>query len=90
MKEIRYENENKVYVKGAAFFHPDGRLEPIAFWWEDGQRYDVQAKDNCPAASLKAGGVGIRYKCVLKNTINYKEIYLFLEVDRWFIERKGA
>ena len=37
-----------------------------------------------PAASLKAGGAGIRYTC----RINRHETFLFLEENRWFVEEK--
>ncbi len=87
MKERRYENENKVYVKVAAVFYPDGRLEPIAFWWENARRYRIdRVLDVCRAASLKAGGTGIRYTCM----VHGHQTYLFYEKDRWFMERKGA
>lgn len=87
MKERRYENANKVYVKVAAFFHSDGQLQPVAFWWEDGRRYVIdKILDVCRAASLKAGGIGFRYTCM----VHGHETYLYLEEDRWFIERKGA
>ena len=36
------------------------------------------------AASLKAGGAGIRYTC----QISGKERYLFLEDQRWFVDAK--
>jgi len=87
MKERRYQNENKVYVKVAALFHSDGRLQPVAFWWEDGRRYVIdRILDVCRAASLKAGGIGIRYTCM----VHGKETYLYFEEDRWFLERKGG
>jgi len=42
------------------------------------------------AASLKAGGAGIRYKIRVRD----RETYLFLEEnktgDRWFMERKTS
>lgn len=86
MIERRYQNDKKVYVKVAATFSPDGKLQPIAFWWEDRRRYTIDGvMDVCRAASLKAGGTGIRYTCMVHN----KEMYLFFEKDRWFIERRG-
>ncbi len=85
MMERRYENDYKVYVKVAATFSPDGQLQPIAFWWEDNRRYIIdRITDVCRAASLKAGGTGIRYTCVVRG----RETNLFFEEDRWFIERK--
>lgn len=87
MIERRYQNENKVYVKVEALFHTDGRLEPVAFWWENSRRFDIdRVLEVCRAASLKAGGIGIRYTCVVRG----HETYLFLEEDRWFMERKSV
>lgn len=37
-----------------------------------------------PAASLKAGSVGIRYTV----SVFGKETYIFLEENRWFVEAK--
>ncbi|WP_330601097.1 hypothetical protein [Caproicibacter fermentans] len=37
-----------------------------------------------PAASLKAGGAGIRYTCRIQG----REKYLWREQDRWFVESK--
>lgn len=87
MKEILYENEYKVYVKVEAHFYPDGQVLPVALWWEDGRRYTVdRVLDVCRAASLKAGGLGIRYSC----RVHSKHVYLFYEdgTGRWFMERK--
>jgi hypothetical protein len=84
MIERRYENDLKVYVKVEALFYPDGRLMPLAFWWEDGRRYSVdRVTEVCRAASLKAGGIGIRYTC----TVLGRQTFLFYEEDRWFMER---
>ena len=38
------------------------------------------------AASLKAGGTGIRYTCRIRG----REKYLWLEETRWFIEAKES
>lgn len=85
MIERRYENSHKVYLKTAAVFYPDGTLRPVSFWWDNGCRYNIDRIVNvCRAASLKAGGVGIRYTCVVRG----REVDLFYEEDRWFIERK--
>ena len=87
MKETRYQNDNKVYIKVEAQFSPDGRLIPVAFWWENGRRYCIdRVTDVCRAASLKAGGTGMRYNC----TVLGRQVYLFFEEDRWFMERKEA
>ncbi len=82
----RYENKFKVYVKVLADIYPNGQIVPIAFWWENGRRYDIDAVvDVGPAASLKAGGIGIRYTVMVRD----HQTFLFLEEDRWFMERKN-
>lgn len=85
MIDRSYQNENKVYVKVEAIFHPDGQLYPKAFWWESGRKYAIdRVLDICHAASLKAGGTGIRYTCMVQD----HQTFLFYENDRWFMERK--
>lgn len=79
---------NKVYVDVTAEFSKDGDLVPKSFRWEDGQVYEIERiKDVRRAASLKAGGVGMRYTCV----IDGQEKYLFYEDNNmWFMEKAGA
>jgi hypothetical protein len=85
MVDRTYQNGNKIYLKVAAVFHPDGQLYPTAFWWEDGRRFEIdRVIDVCRAASLKAGGVGVRYTCMVKG----RQVFLFYEGERWFMERK--
>lgn len=80
-------NNNKVYVDVDARFTRDGQLLPRAIIWEDGHRYEIdRVTQVARRASMKAGGVGIRYTCI----VNGKQSYLFYEVDRWFVERKTA
>ena len=56
----------KIYVDVNATFTKDGRLLPRSFIWKDGQIYEIQrVTDVRRAASLKAGGVGIRYTCIV-------------------------
>lgn len=85
MEERFYSNPNKVYVSVKAFFSCAGEMKPTAFIWEDGHEYKIsKVTDIRRAASLKAGGMGIRYTCRIGNN----EFYLFREEDRWFMERK--
>ena len=82
-------NDYKVYVEVNIDHMADGTISPRSLVWEDGQRYSVdKVIDIRPAASLKAGGVGLRYTVKIRN----REVFLFLEedhgVDRWFMERK--
>lgn len=81
-------NAQKVYVDVLARFTNDGRLLPISFKWDDGRIYEVQrVTDIRRAASLKAGGTGTRYTCMICG----QEKHLYYEGDNlWFMERAGA
>ena len=75
----------KVYVEVTAVFDPEGNLRPQFIRWEDGTVYEIdRVLHVCRAASLKAGGAGIRYTVRIQN----RETYLFLEENRWFVERR--
>ena len=75
----------KVYVEVTASFLPDGGVRPLTVRWEDGTLYEVdRVLDVRPAAALKAGGCGIRYTCRIRG----RQTYLFLDGDRWFVEKK--
>ncbi|SCW43734.1 hypothetical protein SAMN02910456_01129 [Ruminococcaceae bacterium YRB3002] len=80
------ETVRKTYVKVTADFYPDGRLRPVVVTWEDGRKFVVdKIKDIRRAASLKAGGTGIRYTCIICG----KMCYLFYEENyKWFVEEK--
>jgi len=85
MIERQYHNPDKIYVQVEATFYPDGRIEPKSFLWDDGRHFDIErVTDVRRAASLKAGGIGMRYTCkVLGRTA-----YLYREEDKWFMERR--
>ena len=77
----------KVYVDVNEIQLKDGRLFPLSFIWEDGDRYEInRISDVRRAASLKAGGTGIRYTV----RVRQKETFMFLEEDgethKWFME----
>ncbi len=73
----------KLYVTVAARFDAYGRIRPLWIEWEDGRRYPVdRVIEARRAASLKAGGAGIRFTCQFGRAVRY----LFLEEDRWFVE----
>ena len=75
----------KVWVDVTARFDADGKITPLSITWEDGRLYEIdRILDVRRAASLKAGGSGIRYTV----RIGHTETYLFLEEDRWFAVRK--
>ena len=78
-------NSAKVYVAVKARFEPDGRLIPLSVTWEDEVEYLIdRVLERKRAASLKAGGTGLRYRV----RIGSRETYLFLEEDKWFVERR--
>ena len=75
----------KRYVDVFARFDTEGNIIPIKIIWSDGEVFFIDRVLNvCRAASLKAGGAGIRYTC----RINNKETYIFLEDNRWFVDSR--
>lgn len=72
----------KNYVEVTAVFDTEGRIMPKKVKIDD-ENFEVdRVMDIRPAASLKSGGAGIRYKC----SVMGRETYLFLEETRWFLE----
>ncbi|NLB19193.1 MAG: hypothetical protein GX825_10820 [Syntrophomonadaceae bacterium] len=85
MKKTSYVNPNKVYVTVKAVFDADGGLNPLALVWEDGREYQIdRVTDVRQAASLKAGGTGLRYTCLVRGG----PTHIFFEEGRWWVERK--
>ena len=75
----------KVYVEVTAKFDTDGNITPLSVTWEDGTVYEIdRILDKCRAASLKAGGIGMRYTCRILG----QRSYLYYEEPRWFVEGK--
>ena len=75
----------KQYISVTARFDPDGNLLPLKIHWNDGRSFDIdRVTDIRYAASLKAGGAGIRYTCRIMGA----QRYLFLEENRWFVDAK--
>lgn len=64
----------------------DGTIMPLAIYWSEGKFYEIdRVIDIRPCASLKAGGAGIRYTCMIQG----HEKYIWLEENKWFVEAKG-
>lgn len=77
----------KEYVSVTARFDCDGNLLPTFLHWKDGRTFEIdRVTDIRYAASLKAGGAGIRYTCRIAG----HEKYIFLENNRWFVDSKEA
>lgn len=76
----------KQYISVTARFDEDGNLLPLKIHWNDGRSFEIdRVTDIRYAASLKAGGMGLRYTC----RIGGAEKYLFLEENRWFVDTKS-
>lgn len=76
----------KVYVCVNVQFDADGTMYPKAIRWENGTLYEIdRILDVRRAASLKAGGIGLRYTVRIKG----KTTYLYFEDPQWFVEGKG-
>lgn len=75
----------KEYVSILAQIHMDGTIQPLSICLEDGRKFDIdEVKGVCRAASLKAGGCGMRYSI----RIGARETNLFDEEGRWFVEMR--
>ena len=75
----------KVYVEVTAMFDTEGNITPLSVTWEDGMVYEIdRILDRRRAASLKAGGIGMRYTCRILG----QRSYLYYEEPRWFVEGK--
>ncbi|SMC62827.1 hypothetical protein [Sporomusa malonica] len=63
----------KLFVSITAKHDVNGVIKPITLNWVDGRKFEVdKILDVRQAASLKAGGQGIRYTCKIAG----KQVYL--------------
>ena len=73
----------KIFVEVIVKFGIDGTMTPLSLIWEDGTVYEIdRVLDMHRAASLKAGGMGIRYTIRIQN----QHRYLYYEDPCWFVE----
>ena len=80
-------NNSKVYVAVNVEFSPDGNLMPLSITWEDGREFTIdRVTDIRRAASMKAGGSGVRFTV----EIGAHTTYLYLEEDKWFVVRNSG
>ena len=79
---------SKVYVDVVVYFTREGQVRPLSFLWEDGSRYEIdKIKSIKRAASMKAGGRGVLYKCMIRG----RESNLYYEGNnKWFMERNAG
>lgn len=81
------EKRYKIYVGVTVYYDIAGNITPLSIHWEDGRVFEIdRVLDSRRAASLKAGGMGIRYTVRIQG----QERYLFYELgqppERWFVE----
>lgn len=75
----------KAYVGVNVEWTLEGKIIPKVIIWEDGRKFVIdRILDVRPAASLKVGGVGIRYTIRVRG----KETFLFRSQYRWFVEAR--
>lgn len=87
--EYYLRNDTKVYVSVNEDRDADGVILPRSFIWEDGTTYMIdRVVDIRNAASLKAGGVGLRYTVIINGSAKYMFLEGSASGDRWFMERK--
>lgn len=73
----------RINVEVIARFDTEGNITPLAILWADGRKLPIdRVLDARRAASLKAGGVGMRYTVVIYG----KQRYLYYEEPLWFVE----
>lgn len=73
----------KKYVDMVVVQYKSGCMKPLFLVWENGVKYPIDKVLNVrKAASLKAGGRGVRYSCLISG--QKKDLYL--EDDKWFVE----
>lgn len=87
----RRDNPYKEYVAVIAVHWTDGRVEPLRIQREDGTIIPIsKVLDVRQAASMRAGGQGLRYLCRFFDEELLKECktYLFHDGDAWFVEKE--
>lgn len=79
---------NKLYVPVVLHVSEDGKITPkqIKAGYEGEWVKVLKVKDSCRRASLRVGGVGIRYTCVVNLNDTQRDIYLYDEDGKWYVE----
>ncbi len=72
------------YVDVICLFNVHGDISPMFVVWKNKVKYPIERIiQKCPASSMYGGGTGMRYTCLINN----QRRYLFLNNNRWFIEK---
>ena len=76
----------KVFVTVTARFDKEGNITPLSIVWIDGRIFEIdKVTEVRRAASLKAGGIGLRFTCRIQGKLTY----LYFEDPKWFVESKN-
>ncbi|MCB7306082.1 hypothetical protein NE683_18810 [Bariatricus massiliensis] len=76
----------RINVEVIARFNLEGDITPLQINWEDGQVFKIdRILASRQAASLKAGGQGIRYTIM----VGGRQAFLYFENPIWFVEGKA-
>lgn len=78
----------KQYVPVLLYINESGKVTPKQMKaGYDGEWVRIEkVTDSRRRASLRAGAVGIRYTCVVNINEAQREVYLFDELGKWWIE----
>ena len=78
----------KLYIDVLLHIKKDGKIIPkqIKAGLEGEWIRIDKVTDSRRRASLKAGGIGVRHTCTLSYNEMQREIYLYDEGQKWFIE----
>ena len=78
----------KVYVEVVGRFDLEGDIHPEKIIWEDTREFEIdRVIEKVKRASMKAGGIGIRYTVRIGNKT--KHLY-FEDGGKWFVEQYYA
>ena len=81
-------NPHKLFVKVRADHDTDGSIRPLSFVTPEGENVMIdRVRQVKQAASLKAGGQGLRYDVFVTCGDVSRELYLFDDDGVWFIEK---
>jgi hypothetical protein len=79
----------KIFIDAIVLYKIDGKLIPIKVFWKDDRTYKIdKVLDIKKRASLKAGGYGLRYSCMINGQLRYLWLETFENGTRWFVEGK--
>ena len=77
----------KMFVDVICLYEKSGQIKPLYILWNGNVRYQIdRITQIIPAASLKSGGMGLRYTCKFGQSMRY----LFFEEGKWFIEKPSG